>query len=71
VTAENDAARYRLDEWVLIPGTPIFGCPECFDPWESEPTCEHFLSDDKADALTPTIAAIVASRVFPPAKGQA
>lgn len=33
---------YTLDEAVLIPGTPIFGCPVCYDPWESEPSCEHY-----------------------------
>lgn len=41
-----------LANGVLIPGSPIFGCPICFDPWESEPSCEHHATIEAlADAL--------------------
>lgn len=39
---ENDAIKHCMADAVLIPGTPIFGCPTCRDPWESEPSCEHY-----------------------------
>ena len=36
----NSFARW-LDGGLVIPGTPIFGCPWCGEPWETEKECEH------------------------------
>lgn len=41
-TTERAQKQFRMAETALIPGTPIFGCPACGDPWESEPSCEHY-----------------------------
>lgn len=50
--AETDPKRFRMDDAVLIPGTPIFGCPTCRDPWESEPSCEHYDWSEMEDSPT-------------------
>lgn len=34
------ARRYMYDEGVYV--GPVWCCPVCGDPWESEPSCEHF-----------------------------
>ena len=39
---EREKAAQRVERGVLGIDGIIFGCPFCGDPWESEPSCEHW-----------------------------